>query len=146
MGHTALANTSLPVAAFFSLMVLTALNGIVSRIFPSFALSQGELLTVYAIAAATTGIASSGGVHFLVPALTAPIYYASPENNWRELILPHIPWWFIPQDRAAVIAFYTGSDRPLGCLARPYNCLEFVFNRRDVDDALPRHAALATVG
>jgi hypothetical protein len=111
MGHTALANTSLPVAAFFSLMVITALNGIVARIFPTVALSQGELLTVYAIAAATTGIASSGGVHFLVPALTAPIYYASPENNWRELILPHIPWWFIPQDRASVIAFYTGSDR-----------------------------------
>lgn len=111
MGHTALANTSLPVAAFFSLMVITALNGIIARIFPTVALSQGELLTVYAIAAATTGIASSGGVHFLVPALTAPIYYASPENNWRELILPHIPWWFIPQDRASVIAFYTGSDR-----------------------------------
>lgn len=111
MGHTALANTSLPVAAFFSLMILTALNGIISRILPAFAFSQVELLTIYAVSAATTGIASSGGVHFLVPALTAPIYYASPENNWRELILPHIPWWFIPQDRAAVIAFYTGSDR-----------------------------------
>lgn len=111
MGHTALANTALPVAAFFALMVLTMLNGITARLLPAFALTQGELLTVYAISAATTGIASSGGVHFLVPALTAPIYYASPENNWRELILPHIPNWFIPQDRAAVIAFYTGSDR-----------------------------------
>ncbi len=111
MGHTALANTALPVAAFFALMVLTALNALVARVLPTKALTQGELLTIYAIAAATTGIASSGGVHFLVPALTAPIYYASPENNWRELILPHIPWWFIPQDRAAVAAFYTGSDR-----------------------------------
>lgn len=111
MGHTALANTALPVAAFFTLMVLTAFNGIFSCTLPSLALSQGELLTIYALTAATTGIASSGGVHFLVPALTAPIYYASPENNWRELILPHIPWWFIPQDRAAVIAFYTGSNR-----------------------------------
>lgn len=111
MGHTALANTALPVAAFFALMVLTAISGLIARLLPSFALSQGELLTVYAIAAATTGIASSGGVHFLVPALTAPTYYSSPENNWRELILPHIPWWFIPQDRAVVIAFYTGSDR-----------------------------------
>ncbi len=111
MGHTALANTALPVAAFFALMLLTALNALLTRWFPDKTLTQGELLTVYAIAAATTGIASSGGVHFLVPALTAPIYYASPENNWRELILPHIPWWFIPQDRAAVIAFYTGSDR-----------------------------------
>ncbi len=111
MGHTALANTALPVAAFFALMVLTALNALVAWVLPTKALTQGELLTIYAIAAATTGIASSGGVHFLVPALTAPIYYASPENNWRELILPHIPWWFIPQDRAAVAAFYTGSDR-----------------------------------
>ncbi len=111
MGHTALANTALPVAPFFALMVLTALNALVAQVFPAKALTQGELLTIYAIAAATTGIASSGGVHFLVPALTAPIYYASPENNWRELILPHIPWWFIPQDRGAVAAFYTGSDR-----------------------------------
>lgn len=120
MGHTALANTALPVAAFFTLMVLTALNGILSCTFPFLTLSQGELLTIYAITAATTGIASSGGVHFLVPALTAPIYYASPENNWRELILPHIPWWFIPQDRAAVIAFYTGSEKvPWGVWAVP---------------------------
>ncbi|MFA0768047.1 MAG: hypothetical protein OXFUSZZB_001375 [Candidatus Fervidibacter sp.] len=111
MGHTALANTALPVAAFFALMVLTALNGLVARLAAGWALTQGELLTIYAITAATTGIASSGGVHFLVPALTAPIYYATPENNWRELILPHIPSWFIPHDRAAVIAFYTGSDR-----------------------------------
>lgn len=111
MGHTALANTALPVAAFFALMVLTLLNGIVLRFAPPWALTQGELLTVYAIAAATTGIASSGGVHFLVPALTAPIYYASPENNWRELILPNIPKWFIPNDRAVVIAFYTGAEK-----------------------------------
>ncbi|GBC97882.1 hypothetical protein HRbin17_00377 [bacterium HR17] len=120
MGHTALANTALPVAAFFTLMVLTLLNGVVARLNSAWALTQGELLTVYALTAATTGIASSGGVHFLVPALTAPIYYATPENNWHELILPHIPSWFIPHDRAAVIAFYTGSDRvPWGAWVVP---------------------------
>ncbi|MCS7252760.1 MAG: DUF6785 family protein [Armatimonadota bacterium] len=108
-GHTALANTALPVGAFFTLCTLVLLNSALARIKASWRLRQCELILIYAVLASTTVIASSGGMHFLVPALTAPVYYASPVNNWEELFWSYIPTWFAPQDREAIRMFYIGG-------------------------------------
>ncbi|MFA4028252.1 MAG: hypothetical protein GDYSWBUE_000113 [Candidatus Fervidibacterota bacterium] len=108
-GHTALANTALPVGAFFVLCMLVLLNGILARLNPNWRFRQGELILIYAVLASTSVIASSGGMHFLVPALTAPIYYASPVNNWQELFWSYIPSWFAPQDKEAIRMFYIGG-------------------------------------
>ncbi|HID06156.1 MAG TPA: hypothetical protein EYP10_03310, partial [Armatimonadetes bacterium] len=67
-GHTALANTALPVGAFFALSVVLLFNLCLRWFNPKWSLSQPELITIYAILASTTVIASSGGMHFLVPA------------------------------------------------------------------------------
>jgi hypothetical protein len=107
-GHTALANTALPVGPFFALCLLIAMNLIFGRI-KQLRLRQGELILIYATLTSTTVIASSGGMHFLVPALTAPIYYASPMNNWEELFFSFIPKWFAPQDKEVVRLFYVGN-------------------------------------
>ncbi|MCS7224961.1 MAG: hypothetical protein NZ959_10480 [Armatimonadetes bacterium] len=110
-GHTALANTSLPVAPFFAFLVLVVLNSLLKRLLPRWRLDRRDLLMVYLVGAATTGIASSGGLHFLVPALASPVYYASPENNWRELIWSHIPQWFIPWEPAVIRGFFIGGQK-----------------------------------
>ena len=44
--------------------------------------------------------------------VASPYYYASAENNWEELILPHIPEGFVPDDLDAITAFYEGT--PVG--------------------------------
>lgn len=108
-GHTALANTALPVGAFFALCILVLLNGVLAKLKQGLRLRQGELILIYAVLASTTVIASSGGMHFLIPALTAPVYYASPVNNWQELFWSYIPKWFAPQDKEAIRMFYTGG-------------------------------------
>ena len=80
-GHSALANTSIPVGAFFALVVVLACNALIGAVAPRAHLSRRELVIVYVLTASASVIVSSGGIHFLVPTLTAPWYFATPENN-----------------------------------------------------------------
>ena len=107
-GHSALANTSIPVGAFFALVVVLACNALIGWAWPRAKLDRTELVMVYVLTAASTVIASSGGIHFLVPTLTAPWYFATPENKWAEF-QPYIPPWFSPRDDEVIKAFYDGQ-------------------------------------
>lgn len=107
-GHSALANTSMPLGAFGGLLVVMAVNGLLRRLRPGLALGRGEVLVVYVMMTTGTVIASSGGIHFLVPVILAPFYFATPENK-LELVVPYIPRWFAPQDPRAILDFYQGN-------------------------------------
>ncbi len=107
-GHSALANTSIPVGAFFALSVVLACNALVRLAWRRWALTARELIVVYVLCAASTVAASSGGVHFLVPTLTAPWYFATPENRWEEF-QRFIPRWFSPRDPGFIEPFYEGQ-------------------------------------
>ena len=59
-----------------------------------------------------TAIPTWGLISFLLPDITSAIYYATPENNWRELLVPHISDWIIPhRDFARIKDFYEGASR-----------------------------------
>jgi len=109
-GHTALANTSIPFGAFGALTALVVANLAIRSVLPRFGLSQGELITAYVMMTVSTVLASSGGIHFLVPTLAAAFHYATPENQWQQF---HrwIPTWFAPRDQTALNAFYLGGAR-----------------------------------
>jgi len=59
----------------------------------------------------------------LLPLLGAPLYYATPENEWAELIQPYIQPWLVPQDFAAIKYLYEGLPEgeaiPWGAWVRP---------------------------
>ncbi|NUP98834.1 MAG: hypothetical protein HUU35_03145 [Armatimonadetes bacterium] len=107
-GHSALANTSIPLGAFGGLLLVMAFNALLRRLVPGQALRRGEVLVVYVMMTTSTVIASSGGIHFLVPVILAPFYFATPENN-LDLVVPYIPKWFAPQDPQAILDFYRGN-------------------------------------
>src|SRR5574340_558132 len=107
-GHTALANTSIPVGAFGALVALVAANQLVRRWRPRLALAQSELITSYVMMTVSTVLASSGGIHFLIPTLTAAFHFATPANQWTYFH-QWIPTWFAPRDPAALDAFYVGG-------------------------------------
>ncbi|HJN14898.1 MAG TPA: DUF6785 family protein, partial [Armatimonadota bacterium] len=108
-GHSAMANTSIPVGAFFALALVLAFNGIIGRIAPKLRLSRRELIMVYVLTASSSVIVSSGGIHFLIPTLTAPWYFASPENNWADFH-QFIPEWFSPRSEDVIEAYYEGES------------------------------------
>src|SRR5579871_831203 len=66
-GHTALANTSIPIGAFNVLFLLVTVNIFLTRFLRPLAFSQAELLVIYTMMTVSTVISSSGGLHFIVP-------------------------------------------------------------------------------
>lgn len=108
-GHTALSNTSIPVGAFNVLFMLVMVNAVITRFAPKLRLSPAELLTIYVMCAVSTVLSSSGGLHFLIPTITAAYYFATPENAWGEHFLWAIPDWIVQKDPMALQAFYKGG-------------------------------------
>lgn len=92
------------------LVVLTALNGLVVRRFASIALERAELLVIYVMLTVATAIVSIDFLDVLVPMMTYPFRFATPENRWAQLILPHIPTWISVRDPIAVRGWYEGHS------------------------------------
>ncbi|MCC7494127.1 MAG: hypothetical protein IT204_17340 [Fimbriimonadaceae bacterium] len=107
-GHSALANTSIPLGAFGGLLLVLAGNALIRRLLPRWALARGEVLVVYVMMTCATVVASSGGIHFLVPVMLAPFHFATAENH-LDLVVPYIPKWFAPQSPQAIADFYQGN-------------------------------------
>lgn len=119
-GHTAMANTSIPVGAFSALMVFLAINALVGRARQAWRLTPAELIVIYTMTTVSTVLASSGAIHFMVPAIAAPYHFASPENRWADLFHAYIPGWVGPTDERLLKRFFEGGDAiPLGIWLGP---------------------------
>ena len=86
-------------------------------------LSPTELLVVYTMVLITASVAEMGLGCQLLPILAAPSYYATPQNKWAELILPHIKPWILPKDISVTAPFFEGLPKgvsiPWGAWALP---------------------------
>lgn len=102
-----LAGMSLPMAVVVPLMALIAVNLLVKRFAPNKALSQAELLYIYAMNTVAIGIGGLGMMQFLHPALVGWRYFATPENHWDSW-WHYLPSWAIVTDPAAVADYYAG--------------------------------------
>src|SRR3989339_584819 len=85
--------------------------------------SSVELLVVYTMILVTASVAEMDLGCQLLPILAAPSYYATPENHWAELILPHIKPWLAPKDINITRPFFEGLPKggtiPWGAWALP---------------------------
>ena len=97
--------------AVFLLFVLTLiLNPLLKLIHPRAGLNRGELLVVYIMMVMASPIPTLFVGKFL-SAISYPYYYATPENEWRELIHPYIPDWLMVHNVDIVKKFYEGGGR-----------------------------------
>lgn len=71
-------------------------------------LSSSELLTVCCMSLVAAWMQGEGLSGYLLGVITAPYYFASPENRWEELLLQYLPSWAIITDRELVRGFYEG--------------------------------------
>ncbi|HZP84114.1 MAG TPA: DUF6785 family protein, partial [Chthonomonadaceae bacterium] len=110
-GHTALANTSIPVGAFNVLFLLVIVNLVLTRFLRPLAFTSAELLVIYCMMTVSTVISSSGGIHFIVPGITAAFHYADSSNGWAGLFHQYIPGWIALRDKEALKGFYQGNAR-----------------------------------
>lgn len=112
-GHSAMANTSIPLGSFTALMLFIVFNGFIGLWSRDKKLSAAELIVIYAMTAVATVLASSGAIHFLVPAMAAPLGFASPENRWETLFFLYIPRWIGPDDPRLLRRFFEGGELPV---------------------------------
>jgi hypothetical protein len=96
---------SLLSGAVVVLFLLVLLNGALLRLRPSLAFTRGELLVAYGMMIVSVGLAMQGGLLYIVSATTYPFYMASPENDWQQLIWPHVPLW-LRLSRLEVVEWY----------------------------------------
>ncbi|MFC1712346.1 DUF6785 family protein [Candidatus Poribacteria bacterium] len=94
----------------FCVTALTLLNLAVKGISRRYALSQSELLTVYAILGVSSAVAGQDQIGMLIPKLGHPFWFATPENGWQDLFLRHIPSWLSVGDKKVLMGYYKGES------------------------------------
>jgi len=101
-------------ALFLFFVLVGVLNTLARAAGRSFALSGPEMVTIYIMMIVASAIPTCGWSEYLLPILTSPFYFATPENNWAELIHPHVPDWMVPQGDEVVKYFYEGLPEDMG--------------------------------
>lgn len=98
------------VAALFFLALLSAAF---RRWRPQWAFSAGEMLTVYVLLGMGTGLVTVvWAFASLAGTIAYPFGFATPENQWENLLWPNLPYWLTVRDPEAVRAFFIGQSNP----------------------------------
>jgi hypothetical protein len=91
------------------------LNAGLKRLAPRWALSRTDLVVVLSMGLLASVIPEFRLTGYLLSIITAPTYYATPENRWGEDLVPILPKWLIPSDEMnAVTWFYNGLPAGAG--------------------------------
>jgi hypothetical protein len=94
----------------FIILLLTVANMGLRRVLPRAALTQGELLVVYAMLAISSVISGHDGVQVLAPSLAWPTQFQTPENRWERLFMSHLKPWLMVQNEVALKGYFTGNS------------------------------------
>ena len=105
--HMAMSN--LPLAVLLPFVFWLLANTLLKRFWPRLSLSAAELRVLLCVLWVGGSFAGYNWVTQWVGVMTAPRYYASPENRWAELVFDYLPWWMYPANFPGVVeAFYLG--------------------------------------
>jgi len=117
------ANTSLPFGAVAIWFVLAVGNAAVGRIRRDYGLPREAMLVLFALVLLAAAAPTWGLIGQLLPIMAGLQYYATPENAWADLLLPHMPSWLAPTDFEVSRQFYEGmppgARLPWGAWAGP---------------------------
>ena len=91
----------------FVLFLMAGLNALLVRFAPRFAFSQGELLTLYAMLAVSTGIAGLDGVGAINQAMAHGGWFG-PQRRWS--FLGAFPSWLVVSDPNALKGHFLGAS------------------------------------
>lgn len=97
-------------SVFFMLVMVFLINPILRRLSPRLPLTTAELTIAWAMTTAASAVPGYGLMEFIFPYLATPEYFATPENQWREVVFPHLKKWLYVADSKAVRDFFEGLD------------------------------------
>ncbi len=124
---------SLIFTVVFNVLVLMGFNQIFKRFLPRLALSQGELLIIYVMLSVASATAGHSMMEILVSTLGHAFWFATPENDWKDLFWRYIPSWLAVADKGVLSGYYEGDStlytkqHLLGWLTPVMNWFAFLF-------------------
>ncbi|MEK7399186.1 MAG: DUF6785 family protein [Candidatus Poribacteria bacterium] len=95
--------------AVFTLFILTLLNAGTRLWLKSGFLDQRELLTVYVMVSSASALSGESVGQQLVRDISAPFWYATPENEWSALFFRYLPKWLTVDNKHVLKGFYEAS-------------------------------------
>ena len=101
---------SLIFTVVFNVLVLIGFNRIFKRFLPRLALSQGELLVIYVMLSVASATAGHSMMEILVSTLGHAFWFATPENDWKDLFWRYIPRWLAVADKDVLSGYYEGDS------------------------------------
>ena len=96
--------------AVFSLLVLVLINLILEKTIPWLVMSQADLQTMYVMVVMLTTISGHTMMGYLLPVITHAFWFASPENEWRQLFGHHILDWIAIKNPDILHGYYQGDS------------------------------------
>ena len=93
-----------------TLIVLIPFNLLIRRFLPSFALKRGEFLTIYVMLSISSAIAGHDMMQTVVPTIPDGFWFATPENEWKQLFWRHLPPWLTTNETASLKDYYEGNS------------------------------------
>jgi hypothetical protein len=97
-----------PGAIFLFVVLVGVVNVGLRAMRRGLALDKGELAVVYIMLLVANTLPARGFAALVMPIATGALYYASPENDWANKILPFLPDWATVHDEQAVRDYYEG--------------------------------------
>ena len=114
---------STPAAVFFLFLFLVLMQPILGGLRRQWGFNSAELAMIYIMAMIACTLTTNGLVAGFLPTISAGMYYATPENNWANLIETTMKPWMMVSDPEAVRGFYEGLPQgasiPWMAWARP---------------------------
>jgi len=86
----------------FNLLVLSLLNATVTRFLKKPLFRQEELLIIYTMLSIGSAIGGHSMMQILPPMLSHPFWFATSENDWKDLFWRYIPQWLSVDDKNAI--------------------------------------------
>ena len=101
---------SLIFTVVFSVFVLTLLNLLLKQFLPELALRQDELLVIYVMLSVVSATAGCSLMEILIPILGHAFWFATPENDWSNLLWKYIKKWLSVDDKSILSGYYHGDS------------------------------------
>ena len=118
-------------ALFLFFFLAGGINAALRALLPARALGRKELVLVYGMMMVACALPTTGLVAYHLPIMVLGFYYATPENDWANLIHPHIAEWMAPRDPEAIKHFFeglpSGASIPWSVWAVPLACWGLFF-------------------
>lgn len=113
MHSAALVMSNLPMSALIPFVFWLFVNVLLKRLAPRHALTGTELLVILGMGWMVGTVPAIGWTGYWTGIMTAPEYYASPENGWRDAFFDVLPRHLFP-DPGVVPWFYNGLPPEVG--------------------------------